>query len=139
MSEFQRLQPLMNLTAERACGDASEAVRADFEAAQRPSQKRRGSRGISSIEVVERRRRLNQRLEKALFRLLQCKPDAFPMLMGEEKFRVPVAAQALGERAGCPIKRHDFSISGFSLCAGLEPGYNGLCPPGTSIKNNSGR
>jgi hypothetical protein len=68
--------------------------RAVFEAPQCSSQERDGSGGIRGFKMVECRRYLNQRLEKALFRFFKCEPDTFPMFMSQKELASPVAGEA---------------------------------------------
>ena len=60
--------------------------------------------------MVERRRYLNQRLQKTLLRLFECHPDSFPVLVGEEEFSSPIAGQAVSKRATMPFEGHAPSI-----------------------------
>lgn len=112
-------QPLANLFAEGLCSDTPKRSVTEFESPQGSSQQGGCPFRVSSFEVVERRRRLNQRLQKALLRLLQSQPNALPMLVGEEEFRVPVAAKALGKLSRLPVKGHIFSIGLFASCRKL--------------------
>jgi hypothetical protein len=63
---------------------------------------------------MESRRHLNQCLQKALLWLLQCQPDALPLLVSQEEFCPPVAGKALRKRSRFPVKRHAFSICDFA-------------------------
>lgn len=91
-------KPSTDILTQRTCGNPPKGSLTKFDPSQRSSQQRNGSIGIPGIEVVEGRCRLNQRLQKTLFRFLQCQPDALPMLVGKKEFRVTVAIQALGKR-----------------------------------------
>lgn len=107
---LKRSKPSANILTQRTCGDTPKGSRTKFEPSQRSSQQRDGSIGISRVEVVKCRRRLNQRLQETLLRLFQLQPNLFPMLVGKEKFRVPVAIEAFRQRSGIPVKGHIFSI-----------------------------
>lgn len=68
--------------------------------------------------MVEGCRHLNQRLELALLRFIECEPDLFPMLVSSKKLAPFVAGESFGKRTAIPIKRHAFSLFDFVADAG---------------------
>lgn len=103
-------QTLANFRAQRPHSDASERRWPRFKPPQRSPQKRDRARSIAALQVMKRSRHLNQRLHKALLRLLQAQPDALPMLVGKKEFPAAIARETLRKRSAAPIERQDSTV-----------------------------
>ena len=49
---------------------------------------------------------LNERLQEAFLRLFETQPDAFPMLVSQEKLAPAVAGKPLRQRSATPVQSH---------------------------------
>jgi hypothetical protein len=112
---FQRLQPLARFFAQLRKVDTAERRRKGFEPTQNTSQQRNSSAYVSGLQMMKGRGDLNQRLQKSFLRLLQSQPYALPVFVGKPEFPVSIAANALRQRAGLPVERHNVSIRHRSL------------------------
>jgi len=101
---FQRPQPLANFLAEWRYRYPCKGRRMRIEPPQCCKQQGRGSLPIAALEVMKRRRHLNQRLQESLLRVLQLQPHRFPVLMCRKEFSGAVASQPLGKFSASPIK-----------------------------------
>jgi hypothetical protein len=110
-----RFEQRADFCSQGSDGDASEAVRSEFEAQHGSAQQGEPTPSVSSLEVVKGGRDLDQCLEKAFLRVAQFEPDALPVLMSEEIFAFAVASQTFCKGSALPIESHAFLYSKCSL------------------------
>ena len=107
---FESQQPRTSLFAQLREIDSPEGLRKRLEPTQGFAKQRNCAANVSGLYMVEGRRGLNQRLQKALLWFFQAQPHALPMFVGNPELRVPIAPQSLSKRPGSPFERHTLSI-----------------------------
>lgn len=102
---LQGFQPNADALPKQVHNDTAKLRGIRLEAAQRPTQQRRGPNKIPTLKMVKGRGGLDEGLKEGLLRLGGTQPDGFPVLVGFEEFAVAVAAQPRGEFAFIPVNR----------------------------------
>lgn len=100
------LHPGLNLFTESCDIDALESRRIWIEPPRRRAQQGCRPNRIVSLQMMKRRRDLNERLQEGLHRLIASQPNDLPMFMRQKEFLIPVASQTLGKLAATPVKIH---------------------------------
>ena len=88
---------MTNLRAQRLNIKRTKSRRGRIEPAQRPGEQRNRSTAIAATEMMEGCTDLNQRLQKALLRLMQIEPDALPMLVSFKELLGPIAMKPFSQ------------------------------------------
>ena len=107
---IERLQPGANAHPHWLNLYAAIDGRKSIEAPQGGAQQRRSTDPVLSLEMVKGGCHLNQSLQERLLRLRTLQPDAFPVLVRQEKLLAPVASQAFRKCAATPVERHGSQI-----------------------------
>ena len=100
----QRCVPIFGLSAKKSGVDAAEHGRTVIDASQCFGEQCESAGPVVALQMMKGCGKLDQRAQKASFRLREREPDDLPVFMCVPELLGAVAAQAFGEGAGVPVE-----------------------------------
>lgn len=128
----ESIEPRGDFCAQDGDFNFCKRVGIGIEPSQRCLQERGCSRGIASLQVMERRCHLDQGLQESFLRLIAAEPDTLPVFVSREEFPIAITSQPFGKLPAAPVKTHRHGDGKSAL--EYRSGYPSRRNPGYSVE-----